>query len=172
MKTYFIISLIGDDRPGLVESLSQVIADYQGNWLESSMSQLAGKFAGILKVSVDETMAAGLQQALNGLSAEMRLLVERVDLKQDLPAPQTVSLSLVGNDHPGIIKEITHALTAAGVNVEQLTTSCEAAPMSAAALFRASASLRVPNGLDLERLQSDLERLANDLIVDIQLGSL
>ena len=53
MKTYLILTIIGEDKPGIVESLAEVIADHSGNWLESSMSHLAGKFAGILRVGVD-----------------------------------------------------------------------------------------------------------------------
>ena len=56
MNTYLVLTVIADDKPGLVETLAEVIADHKGNWLESSMSQLAGKFAGILRVSVATVM--------------------------------------------------------------------------------------------------------------------
>ena len=54
MTTYLVLTAIGDDKPGLVESLAQTIASNAGNWLESNMSQLAGKFAGVLRVSVND----------------------------------------------------------------------------------------------------------------------
>ena len=57
MTTYLVLTIIGEDRPGIVESLAEIISDYSGNWLESSMSQLAGKFAGILRVSVKKINA-------------------------------------------------------------------------------------------------------------------
>ena len=60
MTTHLVLTVIADDKPGLVESLSQIIASNSGNWLESSMSQLAGKFAGILRVSVDDDRAENL----------------------------------------------------------------------------------------------------------------
>jgi glycine cleavage system regulatory protein len=49
--TFLVLTVIGDDRPGLVGELSAAIAAHQGNWLESSMSHLAGKFAGIVRVA-------------------------------------------------------------------------------------------------------------------------
>ena len=52
METYLVLTVIGDDRPGLVEALAETIAAHEGNWLESRMSHLAGKFAGLLRVSV------------------------------------------------------------------------------------------------------------------------
>lgn len=168
MNTSLVLTVIGDDKPGLVESLASVIADNNGNWLESSMSQLAGKFAGILRVSVSKDNADALVQALEGLSDELKLVIEQVDSAADLETPQIVELSLVGNDRPGIVREISHALAVLAVNVEQLSTECEPAPMSGDLLFRTRATLKVPQELQLDDLQTELERLADDLIVEIK----
>ncbi len=170
MTTHLVLTVIGDDRPGLVESLSQTIAENSGNWLESSMSQLAGKFAGILRVSVADGQADKLISELNGLSSQLKLVIEKVEEEPDASgSPQTVELNLVGNDRPGIIREISRALSELSVNVEQLNTECIPAPMSSDTLFKAKAILRIPTGLQLEDLQSKLEQLADDLIVEIEL---
>ena len=169
MTTYLVLTAIGDDRPGLVESLSQVITENSGNWLESSMSQLAGKFAGILRVSVNDEDAELLIKRLNELSDRLKLVIERVDRHESIEIPSTVKLNLVGNDRPGIIREISHELTKMAVNVAKLTTECVPAPMDGDTLFKAEAQLQVPQGLNLDRLQCELEQLADDLIVEIQL---
>jgi len=52
-----VLTVIGPDRPGLVESLSQAIAQQEGNWLESRMARMAGQFAGILRVNIEEERA-------------------------------------------------------------------------------------------------------------------
>ena len=169
MTTYLVLTAIGDDRPGLVESLSQVITENSGNWLESSMSQLAGKFAGILRVSVNDEDAELLIKRLNELSNRLKLVIERVDRHESIEIPSTVKLNLVGNDRPGIIREISHELTIMAINVTQLTTECVPAPMAGATLFKAEALLQVPQGLNLDRLQRELEQLTDDLIVEIQL---
>ncbi|MDD9890737.1 MAG: glycine cleavage system protein R [Gammaproteobacteria bacterium] len=170
MTTYLVLTAIGEDKPGLVESLAEIIADNSGNWLESSMSQLAGKFAGILRVSVNDNDADKLVAALDGISDQLKLVIERVDGVTGLETPQTVELNLVGNDRPGIIREISHALATLSVNVEQLSTECVPAPMSSDVLFKAKANLKVPGGLELEVLQQEIERLADDLIVEMQLS--
>ena len=169
MTTYLVLTAIGDDRPGLVESLSQVITENSGNWLESSMSQLAGKFAGILRVSVSDEDAELLIKRLNELSDRLKLVIERVDRHESIEIPSAVKLNLVGNDRPGIIREISHELTKMAVNVAQLTTECVPAPMAADTLCKAEEQLQVPQGLNLDRLQRELEQLADDLIVEIQL---
>ena len=81
MTTYLVLTVIGKDKPGLVESLSQVIVENSGNWLESSMCQLAGKFAGILRVSVNDKDTESLIDGLNGLSKQLKVVIERVDTK-------------------------------------------------------------------------------------------
>ena len=170
MTTYLVLTAIGEDKPGLVESLAQVIADNSGNWLESSMSQLAGKFAGILRVSVSDSEVDQLISALDGISDQLTLVIERVDSDFEIELPQTVELNLIGNDRPGIIREFSHVLTSLSVNVEQLSTECVPAPMSSEVLFKAKANLKVPVGLKLEVLQQEIERLADDLIVEMQLS--
>ena len=172
MTSNLVLTVIGDDKPGLVEALSKAIADNSGNWLESSMAQLAGKFAGILRVSVAEANADSLISDLNGLSVSghLKVVVEKAAESVEEDRSQTAELSLVGNDRPGIIREISKTLSLMSVNVEQLTTECEPAPMSSDLLFKAKAILNIPAAIQLEDLQSKLEQLADDLIVEIELS--
>ncbi|MBT5031257.1 MAG: glycine cleavage system protein R, partial [Proteobacteria bacterium] len=51
MSQQIIITVFAEDRPGIIRDISTVILNHQGNWLDSSLSQLAGKFAGIILVS-------------------------------------------------------------------------------------------------------------------------
>jgi len=168
MTTYLVLTAIGDDKPGLVEKLAQTVSRNSGNWLESSMSQLAGKFAGILLVSVPDENADQLISELESLSGSLKTVIERVSGEEQNEASQSLTLSLVGNDRPGIIREISAALARQRVNVEELNTECTVAPMSGETLFNAEAMLKVPVDLDLDVLQRELEQIADDLIVDIQ----
>ncbi|PCH62986.1 MAG: glycine cleavage system protein R [SAR86 cluster bacterium] len=167
MTSYLVLTIIGDDKPGLVESLSQTIADNNGNWLESQMSQLAGKFAGILRVSVSDANAEQLIEQLQQRCGSLKMQIERVSLASVAHKPTTLVLNLVANDRPGIIKEISAALAKLHVNVEKLHSECTNAPMSSEPLFKATVRLSMPEGLSLETLQTELENIADDLMVDI-----
>ena len=73
-----VLTLIGPDHPGIVDSVSEVVADHGGNWLESRMSHLAGKFAGVLCVEVADERAAALEDALRRLGVDgLTVVVER-----------------------------------------------------------------------------------------------
>ncbi len=189
MTQHLVLTVIGDDRPGLVGELSAAISAHQGNWLESSMAQLAGKFAGIVEVSVAAEQADALQQALTKVSG-LRITVEAAKAKKlceavspggtalagprsGIPGGQSpgrrLKLALVGHDRIGIVREVSQVLAHHAVNVESLETHTSSAPMSAAVLFHATAELTAAPDLDVSALTGELERISNDLMVDITL---
>ena len=170
MRSQLVLTLIGRDRPGLVEALSAEVARHGGNWEESRMAQLAGKFAGILRIAVDADRAPALATALSRLEREgLRVMVEGADAAEQAAHGRRARLDLVGNDREGIVRDLSHALAARHVNVEELETTCEAAPISGGSLFRASALLLVPDELGVDALRAALEALADDLMVEINL---
>ena len=168
--TALTLTLIGRDRPGLVRSLSERVAAAGGNWLESRMARLAGQFAGILLVDLPEAEVAHLVADLEALEAEgLRATVER-GLGEEAAGPyQTLLLELVGQDHPGIVRDIAQALGARRVNIEELTTRVVSGSFSGERMFEAEARLRVPVDVSAEDLRVTLEVLANELMVDIRL---
>lgn len=168
--TALTLTLIGRDRPGLVRSLSERVAAAGGNWLESRMARLAGQFAGILQVDLPEAEVAHLVAELKALEAEgLRATVER-GLGEEAAAPyQTLLLELVGQDHPGIVRDIAQALAGRRVNIEELTTRVVSGSFSGERMFEAEARLRVPADVSAEDLRVTLEVLANELMVDIRL---
>lgn len=169
MKVSVIVTLLGPDRPGLVSMVSARATAAGANWMESRMAQLAGQFAGLVRLEVDSEAAAGLESALRELEAEnLHVTVER---GRDTAAGRLhrVQLDLVGHDHPGIVQEISGVLARHGISIEELETGCEPASMTGELLFRAYAELGVPADADLHVVQDDLEALANALMVDLEL---
>ncbi len=170
MSKFLVLTIIADDKPGIVETLAATIADQNGNWLESRMSHMAGKFAGILRISIAAEDANSLQIRLSELATQgINVGVEVSAEAGESVATKDLTLNLVGNDRPGIVKEVSQALAKLGVNVLELTTNCESAPMSADLLFKTEAHLRVPQGFDADELTDTLEAISNDLMVEISL---
>jgi glycine cleavage system regulatory protein len=165
---FLILTVIGDDRPGLVGELSSTISAHQGNWLESSMSHLAGKFAGIVKVAVTDGNADALRAALGKL-AGLKVTAEASIEQKSAVAARLLKLSLVGHDRIGIVREVSQVLARHAVNVEDLSTRIASAPMSAEIMFHADIELRAGADLDARALTAELERISNDLMVDINL---
>lgn len=169
MQTPLVMTVIGKDRTGLVESLARLVAEHGGNWLESRMCRLGGEFAGILRVQVPTDRRATLEQALSKLT-DLTIVVRVDESVQEQGQPQFASLEVIGHDRPGIVREITHTLATQGVNVEELSTERTSAPMSGEPLFIARAKLLLPATTDVSRLQQSLERVAADLTVEVKLN--
>jgi glycine cleavage system regulatory protein len=166
---HLVLTVIAQDQPGLVERVAQCVANHDGNWLESRMSRMAGQFAGILRIAVPAEARAELVEELQGLGAQGVRVLLADSGAEPVCSWKPILLDLVGNDRPGIVRDITSLLTAQGVNLESLVTEVMPAPMSSEPLFHAEALLAVPLELSLDVLQAKLEALADDLMVELNL---
>ena len=166
-----VMTFVGDDRPGLVNAVSDKIAAHGGTWLESRSARLAGKFAGILLVNVPEPNVDALERALRDLAhAGLHLTIERGAVEEAKPASRTIKLDILGNERPGIVRDVTRALTALEVNIEEFESGLESAAFTGIKMFRAHARLSVPGTLPLDELRKALERLAGEIMVDLTFG--
>jgi glycine cleavage system regulatory protein len=168
MQSQLVLTVIGKDRPGLVEVLAATVADHGGNWLESRMCHLGGEFAGLLRVEVPAADAEALSAALAKLETKGLQVVVRPDREAAQPATASATIEIIGQDRPGIVKQISKALASHQVNVEELHTERSSAPMSGEMLFQARLEVLVLAGGDMAALRQSLERIAADLMVEIR----
>ncbi|MFO1478339.1 MAG: ACT domain-containing protein [Verrucomicrobiota bacterium] len=169
MQRSLVMTVLAKDRPGLVESVSAAVAEHGGNWLESRMSRLGGQFAGIVRVQVPADKESALSRALQNLDVQGLKIVVYSDSAAAPARKSLCRLEIVGQDRPGIVRQITHALAEARVNVEEFSSECSSAAMSGETLFKATARLDIPAGCNQSELRRTLERIAADLIVEINL---
>lgn len=174
--TPLVLTLIGDDRSGLVNAIASAVARHGGNWERSEMAELAGKFAGIVLVTIPDDRVDEFTDAMQPLSGLLDVTVQRAvgddtDADADPDGRRRFTLDLLGSDRPGIVSDITGVLTAHDVNIESLATATREAPMAGGLLFEATAELEIRTGTDLESLRSALEELANELMVDLDLDA-
>ena len=166
-----VLTFVGDDRPGLINAISEAVAAHGGTWLESRSVRLAGKFAGAALVGVEDDRVTALELSLRDLAhAGLRIGVERGAAAEAERPARTVKLDVVGNERPGIVRDVTQALTRLGVNIEEFMSGLEGEPFTGVEMFHATARLSVPEGLKLEDLRGALERLAAEIMVDLNVG--
>lgn len=170
MSTHLVLTVIAADRPGLVSLLSDTITAGGGNWLDARMASLAGQFAGVLLVSVDAQRADALAAALQALPG-LRLVVEKSGQGASgavaMAAGTTLRLELLGQDRPGIVRDISRVLADRQVSITDFETERTSGSFSGEAMFKARAQLLLPPGLDAHTLRQALEGLANELMVDL-----
>jgi glycine cleavage system regulatory protein len=170
MTTSLVVTFVGPDRPGLVELLSRTIAEHGGNWLDSRLCSLSGQFAGIVLARVPDADAAPLRRALGELQvAGLKVLVETAAGEAPHVGDRMLRLELIGQDRPGIVREVSRVFREHAANIEELHTETVSGAMSGETLFKAIADIRVARGTTVAQLRSALEALANDIMVDIAL---
>src|SRR5205823_10653798 len=124
MLATLVMTVIGADRPGLVQTVAARVADHGGNWLESRMCRLGGQFAGILRVEMASERREELITALQALEANGLQVIIHAEggagAGRGQAAGSLALVEIVGQDRPGILRSVSGVFAAHGVNVEEL----------------------------------------------------
>ncbi len=170
MDKHLILTIISDDKPGVIKKIAQIVNKHGGNWLESQLSQLAGKFAGVIRLSAPEDNIKEIESALTQLSEfNIQIQLEELVATNTSATKRSAHFAATGPDRQGIVLEITEALTECSINVDNLTTKCSSAPYSGEPLFEIGGTLNLPMILDLEQLKEQLDHIADNLGIDFDL---
>jgi glycine cleavage system regulatory protein len=165
---HLVISCIGPDRTGIVDTLSTIINDHNGNWQVSSLHHLSSFFAGVIEVTVDEKNTQALMDALTkieGLNCQMELADPGL-----AQVNTNLVLELTANDRAGIVQEVSSVIHQQGGNLIKLVSSQSSAPYSGQLMFNAKVQVAMKED-NLDDLISALEHIADDLMVDITKSS-
>ena len=169
MKQSIVMTVLGNDSPGLIKSLSELIVEHQGEWIESNMAHLVGKFAGILRINLPANKIDEFCEALSKSTLGLQVSFERVSLRESPAKTNTYKLELIGQDQVGIVNKLSSAFAHIQVNVEQLNTEVLDASMSGEHLFKANVLLSVPVKISEDELQEKLDQIADQLVLDIEI---
>ena len=161
---HIIISCIGADKKGIVDTLSNIIKAHDGNWQVSSLHHLSGFFAGVIEVAVSADQTQALVKALHTIDS-LNCQIE-IATPNSEKASSTLVLELTANDRPGIIQEISSVIHRQGGNLIKVVSSQASAPHTGQLMFKAKVKVAM-NEADTDELISALEHIADDLMVDI-----
>ncbi len=165
-----VLTALGDDQTGLVDALAGAISEQGGNWEQSHMAQLAGKFAGIVVATVPDAKVNALVAALEPLEHQ-GLLDITVEVADRTPAGGTADASfdieLVGQDRLGIIHELAEAMAGIGVSIDELETRTVEAPMANDLLFEAQATVTGPASLTIDAIDDAVRELGRSFQIDV-----
>ena len=166
MTTRIILTVLGSDRPGLTQALAGAVLEAGGNWLESHLSHLGGKFVGSVLADVPKGNLARLEQAIHGVDAsglQVSIVFAGEDVQQ---GGRGLAVELVGQDRPGIVREVSAVLAELGANIEDFSSATENTAWSGELLFRAKARVTLPEGVTADRVQQALEAISGEIMVD------
>ena len=175
MRSWFILSAVGRDRPGIVADLAQLVYDCEANLEDSRMTILGNEFAAILLCSGDDReLERRLTEGSRRLEWENRLTVFLRPLEGEprppVPAPGTklYRLRAEGADRAGIVARICRTLADQKVNIADLVSEALPSP-SGAALYRMTIEVEVPDSVAVDGLANALEAAGHAIDVDVTL---
>lgn len=174
MLADLILTVVSDDKPGIVETLADTVKNHGGNWLESRLTQLAGKFAGVVRIQIEEDQRHALADSLRSLRERgINIIIEGSSPRQgEAEELKEASFHAVGPDRPGIVRELTHIFSDANINVTEMNTRYSSMPYSGDPLFEAEGKVHIPAGVRLHEIQEKLEHVAHNLAIDISIEAL
>lgn len=173
MRQQLLVTAVGEDRPGIVAHLAEVITHHGANLEESRMAILGGEFAAIVLVSVADDKVEELVKDLDGLKKESISITTKKTkpLSADrFKNYRSYELILTGADHEGIVHRVATYLRDQGINIESLDTEVSAAPISGTPLFNLNAFVTAPPSLSIEDLRKHLDEIGQNESVDIELN--
>lgn len=166
MDRAVILTVVGSDRPGLTRAIAEAVYAAGGNWLESHLSRLGGKYVGSVLIELPEERLHELQAAVGGIDA-FGIKVDIIAAAEaDEHSGELLGIDIVGQDRPGIVREVTSVLAGLDVNIEDFSSKIEGSAWSGAPLFRAKVQMLLPAGLSIDEVRTALEAISSEIMVD------
>lgn len=162
------MTIIGADRPGLVELISTCVTDNGGNWAESRLDLLDGQFAGLVRVTLPADRVEACLHALDVLKAHGLHVVARPAREVTDGQGMIVTLEVSGRDRPGIVHALAVVLAEHQANIRQFSSECVEPAQGEAAIFQARATIHVPAASSLAALRHGIERVAAELPLEVR----
>ena len=162
------MTIIGADRPGLVELLSTCVTDHGGSWSESRLEILDGQFAGLVRVRLPGDRVESCLRALGALESQGLRVVAQPAREVADGQGMIVTLEVSGRDRPGIVHALAVVLAEHQANIRQFSSECVEPTEGAAAIFQARATIHVPAASSLAALRHGIERVAAELPLEVR----
>ena len=177
MTKRWLVTAFGQDRPGLVAGVTQVLYQLGCNLEDSAMTRLEGEFTIMLICSSPSAFTLErLTRAFAPLQRRLRLVIHVKPLtRRESLAPKRRGrpylISVYGADRPGIVARISDVLARAGVNITDVHTHRSAAGAGSRepSLYLLILEVELPAKRARSSLESRLKEAAKRLGVEVGL---
>ena len=172
METHFVLSALGEDRPGIVSELSRMVFDCGGNIKDSRMTALESEFAIIMLISGNWSAIAKIENALPRIADKLKLSIQS---KRAAPRENTQNIipygvEVIAPDHPGIVKDIANFFFQRKISIEDLYTIAYPAPHTSTPMSSLHITVGIPGDMSIAALRGDFMDFCDDLNLDAMLA--
>ena len=155
-----IITAIGVDKPGLVNKITSIINQNNGNIENSKMIKIEDQFAIIIDFSCLEN--------LDNMKSKLDLIQDlkisyKVIKRLDVPSKSSATYLIKGADDQGIINTISNYFKDNNLNIVEIDTFTEAAPITGSPLFNMRVTIEYNHSTDLNKIRENLYEICSNL---------
>lgn len=170
-KTYLVISVLGKDRPGIISSISKVIAEHSCNIEDSRMTVLGGEFAAVLLIEGKWNMLAKVESSLPDLEQQLGLtiVIKRTSERENTRSLVPYAVDVFSLDRPGIVNSLSKFFAERDINIEDMVTSAYADPRTATQVFSVHITVGIPANIHIASLRDEFMDYCDDLNLDSSL---
>ena len=174
MQTYLVISAIGKDRTGLVESLSQSVLECGCHIGESRMAVLGREFAAVMLVSGYWNAVAKLESALPRVADAqgLRISSTRTEAREDTRSLIPYSVEVIASEHAEVVHEVSDFFARRGINIEDVYTHRYPAPHTGAPMSALHLSIGIPSDLSIASIRGEFMDFCDELNFDAMIAPL
>ncbi len=166
-----VMTALGPDRPGIVDTISKYVFEHGGNIEEARMAVLGSEFAMIMQISGSEASMERIRDNTPQLEKEagVSIVFKKTSppIKPRTSVPYKITVTCL--DHPGVVHRISSLIAAKKINIEAMETTSYEAPVTGSQLFRFEAIVSIPSSSSKSELRKNLERLAEEENFDIRM---
>lgn len=161
-----VLTVTGSDRPGLTSALADAVLAAGGNWQEGHLSRLGGLYVGSVLVEIEPDQLSLLKERVREIDAKGLAVAVHTAGEEPATEGRMLLFELVGQDRPGIIRQVSSVLARLGANIESLSSGEERGAWGGERLFRAEILVTLPDAVSPEEAQSALEEISSEIMVD------
>jgi glycine cleavage system transcriptional repressor len=165
---YLVISALGEDRPGIVKSLTRPVTELGVNILDSRMTILGGEFAILMMVEGSWDTIAKLETQLPAQQEKLGLtiLTRRTDGQRQEQHTLPYTVNVVALDHPGIVSHLAEFFSNRNINIQDLYTDSYRAAHTGTPMFTATLSVNIPGNIAIAALRDEFLDFCDSLNLD------
>ena len=168
MSQLIVLSVLGTDRSGVVDSISKVILDCGGNIEESRMTALGKEFAMFVLVSGNwhtlNKLEASLDKLTNG--NDLTFTIKKTDVRLDNDECMPYGVDIVCLDQPGIVFNLSSFFAARNIEISEVVTRRYAAAHTGAPMFSLQMTVSLPSSVHISQLRDEFMEFCDQLNLD------
>lgn len=154
---YLAVAVLGEDRPDMIDALTQAVSDSKCDIVDSRMTVLGEQRGMLLMVRGNWNTLTRLETQLQKLERQLELgiVCRRTGDYRDQSTLRPYAAEVNALDQPGVVQGVTGFFTSRSIWVEDLATRTYRVPHTGTPMFNLNLIIGVPSRIHIGALREE-----------------